>query len=48
MLVNFYKNKEMGSKLFFFFVTLLRENGDFFKIPIVCFNFARIRLNQNR
>ena len=30
------------------FVTLLRENGDFFKIPIVCFNFARIRLNQNR
>ena len=30
------------------FVTLLRENGDFFKIPIVCFNFARIRLNRNR
>lgn len=48
MLVNFYKHKEMGSKLFFFFVTLLRENGDFFKIPIVCFNFSRIRLNQNR
>ena len=34
--------------IFFFFVTLLRENGDFFKIPIVCFNFVRIRLNQNR